>query len=166
MSDRWIPQNKTELIDGIEREWTVLMKTVERLNEKQLNTPGSGGWAPKDQLAHLAEWMKALMGNHLDRRPLDEVLGVEKQLTDVLDFDGINAVLYARNRDLPVRDVLTELRHVYTDLLSRLEAMLYADLLEPRFTDDPEQRPVLNWVLLDTVEHFREHRLTIEKSSQ
>jgi hypothetical protein len=103
------------------------------------------------------------MGYHLDRRPRHEVLGVAEEVTRDWDFNAINPVLFERNRNRSTQDVLAELRRVYKDLIEKLKAMSFEDLLKPRHADDPEKRPVLMWVLGDTTEHFAEHRATIEK---
>jgi len=55
------------------------------------------------------------------------------------------------------------LRRVYANLVKKLEAIPFEDLLKPRHADDPEKNPILIWVLGDTTEHFAEHRETIEK---
>jgi hypothetical protein len=73
-------------------------------------------------------------------------------------------VLFERNRNRALQDVLADLKSVYVELINKLEAMTYEDLLAPRHADDPEKRPVLMWVLGDTTEHFAEHRATIEKN--
>ena len=161
--EEWVPGSKAELLASIEREWTSLMNVVEKLDFTQMITPDAGGWSPKDNLAHLAEWMNVLMGYHLDRRPSHEVLGVSEEVTKDWDFNIINPVLFERNRNRPVQDVLAELKSVYAELINKLQAMTFEDLLKPRHVDDPEKRPVLMWVLGDTTDHFAEHRATIEK---
>ena len=68
--EQWIPENKNELMSAIKREWKLLMDVVAKLEEaNKLTIPDEGGWSPKDNLAHLAEWMNAMMGYHMDRRP-------------------------------------------------------------------------------------------------
>jgi hypothetical protein len=57
------------------------------------------------------------------------------------------------------KDNLTHL----AELVKKLNAMSFEDLLAPRHADDPQKRPVLLWVPGDTTEHFSEHRATIEK---
>jgi hypothetical protein len=162
--EQWVPESKAELMSAIKREWDMLMNTVAKLEEKnKLTTPDEGGWSPKDNLAHLAEWMNALMGYHLDRRQRHEVLGVPEEVTKDWDFEVINPVLYERNRDRSTQDVLDELKRVYEELVAKLDATPFEDLLKPRHANDPEKRPVLIWVLGDTTEHFAEHRETIEK---
>jgi len=164
MSDeQWIPGSKAELMSSIEHEWKSLMEVVAKLDETKMTTPDAGGWSPKDNLAHLAEWMNVLMGYHLDRRPSHEVLGVPEEVTMDWDMEVINPVLFERNKDRSTKDVLDGLKQVYAELVKKLEATPFEDLLKLRHVDDPEKRPVLIWVLGDTTDHFEEHRLTIEK---
>jgi hypothetical protein len=164
MDESWMPGNKAELMSAIEREWKALMRVAEGLTDQQMTSPDSGGWSPKDNLAHLAEWMKVLMGYHLDHRPPYEVLGVSPEVTRDWDFNIINPVIFERNRDRSTQDVFDELKRVYAQLIAKLESMPFEDLLKPRHANDPEKRPVLIWVLGDTTEHFLEHRETIERS--
>ena len=161
--EAWIPGSKAELIASIEHEWKALMEVAAKLDFTQMTTPDIGGWSPKDNLAHLAEWMKVLMGYHLDRRPSHEVLNVPEEVTKGWNMEIINPVLFERNRNRAVQDVLAELKGVYAELINKLESLTYEELLKPRHADDPEKRPVLIWVLGDTTEHFAEHRATIEK---
>jgi hypothetical protein len=161
--EEWIPGSKAELISAIRREWKQLMDVVGKLDEQKMTAIDEGGWSPKDNLAHLSEWMNSLMGYHIDRRPPEEVMRLTPQQTEGWDMEIINPVLFARNKDRPIQDVLEELKQVYEKLLAKLEAMTFEDLLKPRHADDPTKRPLLMWVLGDTTEHFAEHRETIEK---
>jgi len=161
--EEWVPGNKTELMTTIHREWKRLMDVVAKLDSKQMVTPDTGGWSPKDNLAHLAEWMKILMGYHMDKRPSHEVMGVAPEVTKDWDFEVMNAVLFERNRDRSAEDVLSELKRIYHELTARLTTLSFDDLMKPRHADDPEKRPLLMYVLGDTSEHFAEHRETIEK---
>lgn len=166
MSDHeeWVPGSKSELMSAMQREWNLLMDTVTKLElAGKISTRDEGGWSPKDNLAHLAEWMNVLMGYHLERRPSHEVLGVPEEATKAWDFTVINPILFERNKDRTVQDVLTWLKKVYEELVVKINGMSFDDLLKPRHADDPQKRPVLMWVLGDTTEHFAEHRATIEK---
>jgi hypothetical protein len=157
------PMNMAELLSDIEREWKALMGVVGRLTPAQMNTPDSGGWSPKDNLAHLAEWINVLMGYHMDQRPPHEVLGVAPEVTADWDMDVINPVLFERNRKRPADEVQNQLRRVYAELIAKLRAMPFDELMKPRRADDPEHRPLLDSVFANTTEHFAEHRATIEK---
>jgi hypothetical protein len=163
MGEQWVPGSKADLISAIKREWKLLMDVVSKLDEQKMTAPDEGGWSPKDNLAHLAEWMDALMGHHMDKRPSHEVFGVSEEVTRGWDMEVINPVLFARNKDRSMEDVLSHVQQVYEKLLAKLDAMSFDDLLKPRHGDDPEKRPLLMWVLGDTTEHFAEHREMIEK---
>ena len=163
MTESRVPTSTEELLTDIEREWTALMDVVARLSPEQMTAPDEGGWSPKDNLAHLGEWMTVLMGYHVNKRPAHEVLGVSKEVAEGWDMEVINPVLFARHRDQSVDEVLAELRHIYGEMIARLGTMPFEDLLKPRHAEDPEKRPLLMWVLGDTTEHFAEHRATIEK---
>ncbi len=163
MTEQWIPESKNELMAAIRREWAMLMEVVTGLTDKQMITTDAGGWSPKDNLAHLSEWMKALMGYHMDRRPAHEVMDLPDEITRGWDMEVINPELFERNKDRSAEEVLNELRSIYDILMGKLETMSFEDLMAPRHLDDPEKRPLLMWVLGDTTEHFAEHRETIER---
>jgi hypothetical protein len=164
MTEEWMPKDKSELMSAIEREWKLLMAVVEKLTDEQMTNPDAGSWSPKDNLAHLSEWMKALMGIHMDRRPSHEVLGVPEDVTKGWDMEIINPVLFERNRNRSRQDVMDELKKTYKELTAKLESMTFEDMLKPRYADDPEKRPLVLWILGDTADHFVEHRETIEKT--
>jgi len=164
MADNGLPKRKAELIAQIDQEWSALMDVVEKLSPEQMITPDKGGWTPKDNLAHLTVWMNILLDYHMDQRPAHEVAGVTPEQAKNWDFDEMNKIFFERHRSDPVEQVLYELNKAYERVRARLDAMSYEDLMKPRRADDPEKRPILNWVLGDTSEHFEEHRETIEKT--
>jgi hypothetical protein len=163
MTEEWIPGSKAELMSAIRREWKMLMDVVDKLDKQKMTTPDEGGWSPKDNLAHLSEWMNSLMGYHMDKRPAEEVMRLTEEQTRDWDMEIINPVLFARNKDRPIQDIVDELKQTYENLLAKLDATPFEDLLKPRHADDPEKRPLLMWVLGDTSEHFAEHREVIER---
>ena len=161
--EEWVPGSKAELISAIRREWKLLMDVAGKLDEQKMITPDEGGWSPKDNLAHLSEWMNSLMGYHIDRRSPEEVMGLTPEQAKGWDMEIINPVLYERNKERPIEDVLDELKLTYEKLLAKLDSMSFDDLLKPRHADDPTKRPLLMWVLGDTSEHFAEHREVIQR---
>jgi hypothetical protein len=156
---------KFALLKSIRREWDMLLYTVERLTPEQMVTPDSGGWSPKDNLAHLTVWLKALTGYHMDHKSTEEVFGISKEMAENFDFDRVNAYTVEQSRERSAEDVLDDLKKKYAEVMARLESMSFEELLQPRFPDDPGKAPLLNWVLGNTTEHFREHRTNIEKVS-
>lgn len=163
MTEQWMPGNKIELMSSIEHEWTLLINLADSLTDEQMTTLDEGGWSPKDNLAHLAEWMHILMGYHMDRQPAHKVIGAGEEVVKGWDMEVINPVLFDRNKDRSRSEVMDGLKSVHGKLIARLEATPFEDLLRPRHADDPQKRPVLAWVLGNTSEHFKEHRETIEK---
>jgi hypothetical protein len=163
MTDEWMPKNKQELMSEIEKEWKLLISVAESLTDAKMTTPDEGGWSPKDNLAHLSEWLNVLVGYHLDKRPSHEVLGVAEDVTRDWSMEVINPVLFKRNKDRSRMEVMDDLKATYQATWDKLNAMSWDDLMAPRRADDPEKRPVLLWVLGDTTEHFLEHRETIER---
>jgi hypothetical protein len=163
MTENWRPKEKAELMSAIRWEWKLLIELVESLTDEQMSTPDAGGWSPKDNLAHLAEWMNILMGYHIDKRPAHEVMGVSEDVVRGWDMEVINPVLLERNKNRPRGEVMGMLKQAYIKLEARLESTSFEDLLKPRHADDPEKGPLLLWVLGDTTEHFQEHRETIER---
>lgn len=155
--------HKTALLKGIQREWQALLSVVERLNPDHLTTPDAGGWSPLDNLGHLTEWMKALLGYHMDGKSSQEVLGLPDELAEHWDFQKVNAFMVERDRGRPAEEVLAELKAQYAQVVARLEATPLEQLLAPRFPDEPDGPRLLDFVLGNTSEHFKEHRLTIEK---
>ena len=164
MAENALPQNTTELLNGIDREWSALMDVIEKLSLGQMTTPDAGGWSPKDNLAHLTEWMKILLGYHMDNHPPHVVIGIAPEGTEDWDFEAMNKLFFERNRHRSVEDVMDELKRVYAEVVARLKSMPFDDLMKPRYPDDPEKQPLLNWVLGNTTEHFAEHRVNIEKA--
>jgi hypothetical protein len=163
MTEQWMPGNKHELMHALDHEWTLLVTLAESLTDEQMTMPDAGGWSPKDNLAHITEWIHILMGYHMDRRPAHEVIGVSEEVVKGWDMEVINPVLFNRNKDRSRSDVMKSLKTAYEILTAKLDATPFEDLLKPRHANDPEKRPVLLWVLGDTTEHFQEHRETIQK---
>src|SRR5512147_2230349 len=133
MSDeQWIPGSKAELIAEIKREWKLLMDVVGKLDEQKMTTPDAGGWSPKDNLAHLSEWMNSLMGYHMDKNPAHEVMRIPEEAANGWDMEVINPILFARNQDRSLEDVLQELHMTYEKLTAKLDATPFDDLMKPR----------------------------------
>jgi hypothetical protein len=165
MSDEeWVPGSKAELMSAIKREWKALMDVVAKLEAaNKMTTRDEGGWSPKDNLAHLSEWMNSVMGYHMDKRPPHEVMRIPEEAARGWDMEVINPILFERNKNRSLEDVMGELKQTYEKVIAKLEGMSFEDLMKPRHAEDPEKRPLLLWVIGDTSGHFQEHRETIEK---
>ncbi len=158
------PKSTPELLALIDREWQALMRVVDKLTPQQMTTPDAGGWSPKDNLAHLATWMRYMKDSYLHKMPAHEAMGIELEKWKQLDETGINAVLLERNRAKPTAEVLAGLKATYEDIVQTLKGIPFADLMKPLRESGPDKRLVIESVLGNTSDHFREHRQTIERS--
>jgi hypothetical protein len=165
MSREWqLPKDSAELLAQVETEWSALMGVVAQLDAQQMLTPDAGGWTPKDNLAHISEWLKILLGYHMENRPSHEVIGVNPEITADWDPDRINQILLERNRSRTVEDVISELNEVHERVIKRLKDTPFEELLKPRFPGMEDSPSLLEMgVLGNTRDHFAEHRATIEK---
>ncbi len=158
-----LPGDKVALIARIQHEWAALQQAIAQLNPAQMNKPDAGGWSIKDNLAHLSSWENFLRLYHLQGQLPHEVLQLDKQTFEQLDENGLNQILFQRHQVRSVDDVLADLERTHVLLLADLEQLSYNDLIQPRYPDDPEARPLLGWVIGNTYEHYQEHRTTIQK---
>jgi hypothetical protein len=157
------PKNTSELLSEIEREWSKLQKVIEKLTPEQMTAPDSGGWSPKDNLAHLSAWMHFMLESHLNKKPAHEVLGMDAATFAGLDEDGENAWLFQRNRHRSEADVLAELDRTHQEVVKTLRKIPFSDLMKPLRENNPGNRLVIQAVLGNTSEHFLEHRQIIER---
>ncbi len=158
-----LPRSMPELLALIEGEWTALQQVVSRLSPQQMTTPDAGGWSPKDNLAHLTVWMQYMKDAYLHKMPAHEAMGIPAEKLKDLDEDGENAIFFERNKDRSTADVLDGLKATYADVMKTLAVMSFEDLMKPLRESGPDKRLVIEGVLGNTSDHFREHRLTIEK---
>ncbi len=162
-NDPALPRDKQDLIERIESEWLALMRTVEGLTPEQMSTPMAGGWSAKDNLAHLAAWEQFLVHYHLQGKLPHQALDLDAESFEKLDETGINAIIYERNRLRSATDVLADARRSHALVLETLALMTFDDLMRPHFPDDPEDRPLVGWIIGNTYDHYREHRQNIER---
>ena len=162
MADK-LPQNTPELLSEIDREWQELQKAIKKITPEQMTAPDPGGWSPKDNLAHLADWMHFMLEAHLNKRPAHEVMEIDAATLAGLNEDEENAILFERSRNRPTAEVLAWLDSTYAKVVETLKKTPFADLMKPIRDNDPEKRPVILSVLGNTSEHFVEHRRVIER---
>jgi hypothetical protein len=156
-----MPESKAELDAHIAREWDALQATVAGLSEEQLVRPGGGGWSIKDNLYHIAAWEQVLVEAVLGGQTTAEALGVAPGSLQGLDEDGINDLIYRQSRALSLPAVLERARQAHQQVLDVLARTPFEALLKPLHPDRSE--PVLDWVAGNTYDHYREHRLYIER---
>src|SRR5512135_2092354 len=112
MTDK-LPENMAELLSEIENEWKALWHVIARLTPEQMTTADAGGWSPKDNLAHLDEWMRFMQKCYLQKVPAHEAMRIEVATYAKLDEDAVNAMLFERNRKRGVSEVMDGVKLTY-----------------------------------------------------
>jgi hypothetical protein len=147
-------------VEPIEDGWRKFQALVESLGNEGLEMKGSGRWAVKDHLVHLAAWELSLLAllQGEDRRA---AMGVPDAAEDT---DGLNEAVWLAHRHNSVDQALAFSRDAHERLMRRLSQMSDADLrrtynhYQPNDPRDPaDDRAVVEWVAGDTYEHYAEH---------
>jgi hypothetical protein len=123
-----------------------------------LERPGpDGGWSVLDHLVHLAEWrwkILAVIAGHAGH----EGLRIDAQTYRSGGLDGVNAILYERNRDRPAAEKLADFRNAHEAVLAAVEQMEAADLQRQYdLTDPTDDRILLDGIIGNTYDHDLEH---------
>lgn len=157
------PTSKKEILADIRRERLLFEKLLNRLSEMQMLTAGvTGQWSVKDILAHIIAWEKVLldrMNGVLTGQPLKY-----PPIMNNKDVDLFNEQVFLENRARPLAEVQVEFRATYAELMAELEALGEAFLNNP-VPWDWASDDLLLWhiVIANTVDHYQEHRMEIEK---
>jgi len=154
-------------IEPIEKGWNALTALVDRLGDEDLELKGSGQWAVKDHLAHIAAWELSLLGL-LDGEDRRTAMGVAPGVAE--DTDVINEAIWLAHRHETAEQARAFSRESHARLMRRLDTTTDADLrrsynhYQPDDPRDPgDDRPVVEWVAGNTYEHYPEHIGYIEE---
>ena len=157
------PTNMAELRERIHSSYAALEQTIVQLSDAQLTAPIDGSWSAKDMLAHIAAWEQVTIHFHVGDRSFEDVT----QLTNVpyatTPVDQINEAFYARDRDLPLAQVLQSFRSSHQELLAMLDGMSEADLFKSYTPAGRSSGQLIEWIIGDSYDHYDEHRATIEQ---
>ncbi len=156
-----MPENKDQLIARIRGEWSALLQAIDGLGEAQMTRPDAGGWSIKDNLAHISEWERFLLRNQFQGQPPHQALQADPAQVEPFDETRTNALLFARNRERSIPDVLADLHRTHAGLMAALERAADQDLQAQTRSVGSEIRPVMVWTVYNTYEHYAEHRATI-----
>ena len=67
---------KADMIEGIDRAWSIVEQTLAGSDEAALTTIGPDSWSVKDHLAHLEGWERYLLAL-LERRSPSAAIGID-----------------------------------------------------------------------------------------
>jgi hypothetical protein len=152
---------KAELLERIAHARTALEETLNSLSQEQFDQVGQGEWSIKDHLAHLATWELGV-AELLRRRPRFAAMRVEEAVSQGKSEDEINDFIYHQHVDLPLAEIMHKFRDAHLRLLAALDELDDEDLSKPYAAYVPDgsgnpQRPVVQWIIGNTYQHFDEH---------
>jgi hypothetical protein len=167
MAEQMEPQNKSELLERMEQARTRLEQAIGRLSEAQLTTsqPDSG-WTIKDHLAHLAAW-EAGIAALLQRQPRWEAMGVDEATAENHEMDDLNDIIYRQQKDRSLAEVKAYFDAAHRQMLAALNRLSDEELFKPYAyyegkAENDDTRPIINWIVGNTYEHYEEHQGWIE----
>ena len=149
------PADMVELLTWIEREWVVLKEAVLGLPPERLTARDAGGWSVADHLVHLCFWEQMLLRSYLGGEPEHEVVGVSDEEYRKLDEDGVNDVVYRRNRGRDAADLLSEVWASHDSAVDVISRVQFDRLLQPRRPG--EKNALADYVAGNTYSHYLEH---------
>jgi hypothetical protein len=166
MDNHQISSNRSELLAEFEQEWVNFERICASLSQAEMVAPGvEGEWSIKDILCHISAWEKYL----LDRLGM-VMTGQPPNYPSMKSWDDVhrfNAQVYADNKDRPLNSVIIEFRSLYRGVMTVLEALREDQLTQPYSYDFPDDTlTLLRLIRGNTSEHYREHRVAIEKERQ
>ncbi len=147
----------------IHDEWEAFAAVVATLDEPNIVRRDVGEWSVKDILAHIAAWEKFLIANQFLGIPALEALCVPPDVMERASEDEVNAILFERNRDRTLVDVQTEWYETHRWLMSELAKLDEERLKQETRCFGAQPRPLAQWIVFNTYEHYSDHRRMIEK---
>ena len=153
--------SKTRILESIQSGRKALQATLEGISEAQMTEPGvESDWSVKDILVHIAAWEgmmvgwveASLRGEIPDRPPPGKTWD---------DLDGLNAQIYADNKDQALDEVWGDFQASHQRALSMVQAMTEEALLDPGRFEWLQGDPMWHLVAANTWWHYKEHHETI-----
>ena len=163
-----LPRDKPELLERIQQARAALEQTISQLSDGQLVAAGhASGWSVKDHLAHLTIWEQGLAAL-LQAQPRYAAMHVDERTYVSADEDSLNALIYQRNKERSLAEVLAAFRQAHQQVLDALEGLTDADLFKTYSHYQPDEpgedsgEPILKWVAGNTYEHYAEHHAWLQ----
>ena len=140
----WIT-TKAEALEAMQTGWDEFNAYLDSLSEQQLTQPtDAAGWTAKDHVIHLAVWEAGVIGIFAGQNQM-RTMGVDDpEAWEKGDWDAINAVIYAQNKDLSLAEVRQRFRDIHERLLALVQSLTDEDLQRPYnsyLPDSPDTDP-------------------------
>lgn len=161
MTDSDSALNRENLIRQFESNWNELHTYLESLTKEQFTQPTDvAGWTVKDHVIHLAIWLNAslaMLEGKSKRKVMDIAPEVWEQNDDAY---SINVVIQQRYHDMPLTEVMQTFQQNHERMMQKIETLTEEDLQLPYShyqPDSTEDLPIIQFIVWDTFEHYREH---------
>jgi hypothetical protein len=160
---------KADLIEGINRAWSTLEKTIAGSDKEALTTPGGDRWSVKDHLAHIEGWERYLLAL-LERRSPSAAIGIDLATLRSTDDDALNELLIEPTKEQPLSQVMADMRSTHERLLVVIADLPEEDLERLAATYQPEELAgdtdsIAGWIAHICDEHLRDHVEWIQRLS-
>jgi hypothetical protein len=150
--------DKTQFIKTLKEtreEWEALLTQIDEA--QMLQSGATGKWSVKDVIAHVT-WcereMVPVMRTHV-------LAGSE--LWDLSNYER-NEIVYQRNRDRSLHEVISDEQQVYVNLIEAAQALSDEDMNEPRCYIHMPQNWI-PWQLFagNSFDHYRDHMTSLRE---
>lgn len=151
--------DRNALLDQIRTARAELDAALAALTPEQMEARSApDAWSVKDVLAHIGLWEQMLVLYQLPGREPVEPYDVAGVTITEYDVDDLNVQFQTAWRDRPLAEVRAFYERSHQETLAAIAACSDARLNETsRYPDEPDDYPVVNIILAETVEHYEEH---------
>ncbi|HYX51075.1 MAG TPA: ClbS/DfsB family four-helix bundle protein [Ktedonobacteraceae bacterium] len=154
--------DKTSILKEMSTSYAALEDILSSLDKTHYVTEGViPGWSIKDVIAHISSW------HHRLYLLLDAALHNQEPAIsgpdNIEELDALNAQFYLENKSLTLDEVLADFRNTYQHIMSIVQAIPEADLIDPQRFAWAKGEPLWKAIAGDTYEHYQEHILQIQQ---
>lgn len=154
--------DKTRMLDVMRIEFAFVERTLAHLTEAQMVEPNAAGngWSVKDTIAHLTRWVERL-NNWLDKVQHGEDPQAPEPGFRWEDIDQINDLYVEKDKDLPIKQVLSDFQRAHIAALEDVEALTEDDIFTRQW--DGLRDPLWTYIIYNTSDHYFEHIVPIRE---
>jgi hypothetical protein len=148
------------LLESMQKGWNEFHTYLQTLTPEQMTrSKDHAGWTVKDHIMHLVVWEDSINAL-LRKQSRAEEMGLDREIWQSGDYDHMNALIQQQHQHMSLDDVLRAFHMVHEDLVDLIQTLSDEDLKRPyRWyqPDTPVDRPVIDWIIQNTYEHYAEH---------